>query len=245
MPRSRLSPSQRRAVILDAAGAVFAAHGYDAASMRQIAAASGATTPILYDHFPSKQALYLQLLEDEVDALVAATAGVTVRDSAGGAAGGGDADGAVAGDLALLAAGADAFFTFVEERPHAWRMLFRDVPGDPRIAEQHRALQRRGDRVIAALLEDIPGLRLPPAARAGDAARSRDAARPGDAALDMLAVAVRSVVNGLASWWWDHRDTPRADVVAVAVHLLAHGLLEQRPADTAVGTDHGGAGATP
>jgi hypothetical protein len=46
-------------------------------------------------------------------------------------------------------------------------------------------------------------------------------------AFDMLAVAVRSVVNGLASWWWDHRDTPRADVVAAAVDLLAHGVLAQ------------------
>jgi AcrR family transcriptional regulator len=195
-----LSPSRRRAVILDAAREVFARHGYQGASMRQIAAASGVTTPILYDHFVSKQALYVHLLESETNALIEATAGIAVPDNS---------------REALLTAGAEAFFAFVEQHPSAWRMLFRDVPGDPQIAEKHRAMQRRGDRAIAELLTAIPG------------SRSRPTAHPDGVAFDMLAVAVRSVVNGLASWWWDHRDTPRADVVAAAVDLLAHGVLAQ------------------
>ena len=169
--------------------------------MRQIAAASGVTTPILYDHFASKQALYEHLLEDETNALIDATAGIAVSDHR---------------DVALLTSGADAFFAFVEEHPNAWRMLFHDVPGEPEIAEKHRAMQRRGDQAIAEMLAAVPGLRLPTADADG-------------VALVMLAAAVRSVVNGLASWWWDHRDTPRAEVVAVAVDLLSHGLLAHEP----------------
>ena len=165
--------------------------------MRQIAAASGVTTPILYDHFVSKQALYEHLLEEETNALIEATAGIVVSDH---------------GDKALLTAGADAFFAFAEDHPNAWRMLFHDVPGDPELAEKHRAMQRRGDHVIAEMLAAVPGVRLP-------------AAHADGVALDMVAVAVRSVVNGLASWWWEHRDTPRSEIVAVAVDLLSHGLL--------------------
>jgi hypothetical protein len=137
------------------------------------------------------------LLEAETNALIKGMAGVAVSDDAG----------------ETLTTGAEAFFGFVEEHPNAWRMLFREVPGEPEIAKMHRALQRRGDRVIAELLAAVPGLRSPSTPHARETAA------------DMVAVAVRAVVNGLAGWWWDHSETPRSEVVSVAVDLLAHGLL--------------------
>lgn len=44
--------------ILDQAASLFADHGYDATSVRDIAAAVGITAPALYNHFRSKEELF-------------------------------------------------------------------------------------------------------------------------------------------------------------------------------------------
>lgn len=49
--------------ILDAAEAVFAEHGFDAASLREIARRAGLQQPGLYNHFASKRDLYAAVLE--------------------------------------------------------------------------------------------------------------------------------------------------------------------------------------
>lgn len=52
-----------RARILDAAEAQFAEHGFEAASLREIAREAGIQQPGLYNHFQSKQALYAAVLD--------------------------------------------------------------------------------------------------------------------------------------------------------------------------------------
>jgi TetR/AcrR family transcriptional regulator len=47
-----------QANILREALALFAAHGYEGVSVRQIAAAAGVTLPLIYHYFPDKQAVY-------------------------------------------------------------------------------------------------------------------------------------------------------------------------------------------
>jgi len=49
--------------ILSAAEALFAAHGFDGTSMRDVAARVGLNAASLYNHFASKQALYEAVLE--------------------------------------------------------------------------------------------------------------------------------------------------------------------------------------
>lgn len=51
----------RREELLDRAGALMAAKGYDGTSMRDIASAVGMLPGSLYYHFPSKEALFLEL----------------------------------------------------------------------------------------------------------------------------------------------------------------------------------------
>ena len=48
----------------------FATDGYDRTSMDRIAVFSKVTKPVLYDHFPSKQALFLTVLESIRDGLI-------------------------------------------------------------------------------------------------------------------------------------------------------------------------------
>lgn len=58
---SQVEPG-RKGEILDAALEVFAERGYDAGSMREIAARVGVSEPALYRHFPGKEAIFLTLV---------------------------------------------------------------------------------------------------------------------------------------------------------------------------------------
>jgi AcrR family transcriptional regulator len=69
--KRRLRAPQRRSLIVSAALEEFAIHGYEGASMGQIGAAAGVSRSVLYDHFPSKRALFAALLKDTHRALLA------------------------------------------------------------------------------------------------------------------------------------------------------------------------------
>lgn len=64
MSRAKATTAER---ILDAAEAIFAARGYDATSLSDIAEGVGIRTPSLYNHFESKESLYLAVLERLLD----------------------------------------------------------------------------------------------------------------------------------------------------------------------------------
>lgn len=59
----------KRELIRDSAKRIFAERGIDAASMREIAQASGYTTGSLYTYFATKEDLYAEVLRDSLDAL--------------------------------------------------------------------------------------------------------------------------------------------------------------------------------
>lgn len=67
---TRLPRQQRRAQLLEAASEVFAAQGYHAAGMDDIANLAEVSKPVLYQHFGSKLELYLALLDDACERLV-------------------------------------------------------------------------------------------------------------------------------------------------------------------------------
>src|ERR1700730_8247235 len=71
---TRLPRLARRRQLLDAAMEVFVARGYHAAAMDEIAERAGVSKPVLYQHFPGKQDLYLALLDESVDRLIEAGA---------------------------------------------------------------------------------------------------------------------------------------------------------------------------
>ena len=55
---------QRRQQLFEVARERFAHQGFHATSMDEIAEAAGVTKPVLYQHFPSKRALYVDILEE-------------------------------------------------------------------------------------------------------------------------------------------------------------------------------------
>lgn len=54
---------RKRAAILDAAMAEFRQAGYDATSMDRVAASAGVSKRTVYNHFPSKEVLFAQILQ--------------------------------------------------------------------------------------------------------------------------------------------------------------------------------------
>ncbi|MCK6454985.1 MAG: TetR/AcrR family transcriptional regulator [Phycisphaerae bacterium] len=60
---SRMNADDRRRQLLEAAVHCFAVHGYRGTTTAQLAREAGVSEPVLYRHFPSKQALFLALLE--------------------------------------------------------------------------------------------------------------------------------------------------------------------------------------
>ena len=62
MGRIRLPAEERRVGIVEAAKPLFARHGFAGTTTRQIAQMAGVSEALLFQHFPSKAALYREIL---------------------------------------------------------------------------------------------------------------------------------------------------------------------------------------
>jgi AcrR family transcriptional regulator len=135
--RKRLTAAERRARILAAAVRAFALEGYDETAMDRIAARARISKPVLYDHFASKQALFLAVLESIRDGLIADGQSIAASDD---------------DPQQRFRRGVDAFLRFVEQQPDAARVLLTVPRGDPRTARLSRAVQAGASAGIARLL---------------------------------------------------------------------------------------------
>ena len=68
--RTRLTAEQRRESILDAATEVFAAAGYRAGKVSDVAARIGVSEPVIFQNFGSKEALYAAVLDRVADGVL-------------------------------------------------------------------------------------------------------------------------------------------------------------------------------
>jgi AcrR family transcriptional regulator len=148
-PRKRLPRAERREVILETAGRLFAEHGYAATRLDDVAAAIGVTKPLLYRHFDSKRALYLALLERHRDDLPTFTEAMPAEGSLDD----------------RLRAVLDAWLTYVEAHSYAWQMLFRDSGGGPEIQAFRGEVHTRARAVLAEIVGGISERPIPAAER--------------------------------------------------------------------------------
>jgi AcrR family transcriptional regulator len=195
--RRRLTAEERRAGILDAALAVFSARGYHASSIDDIAREAGISKALIYEHFDSKQGLYGDLLEQNAnelfERLASSLAGVEVESGA-----------------ARLATGLDAFFSFVEERRDAWRILFRDG-SDPETSAALDRVVEQVTLVVAALIAQDPGAR----------SRDQDGSEP---AIRVLAQMLVGAVQSVADWWAEHPEVAREQALEMVMDFAWVGL---------------------
>lgn len=74
-----MTGTERRALILEAAAHVFGERGFEASRMEDVAELAGVAKGLLYKHFPSKDALFEALLDEQgrrfADELASAIAG--------------------------------------------------------------------------------------------------------------------------------------------------------------------------
>lgn len=191
-PRRRLTAAARRALIEDAATQVFAERGYRGASIAEVARRAGVTPPVIYDHFASKQELHRRLLERHFAELGAVWREHLLTDAPA---------------AERIPAGIDAWYAYIERHPYVGRMLFRDTTGIPEVEELHRAVALRSRNAVRPLLGREQGAQ---ALGGGSDEES----------IDLAWEAVRSVLQGLAIWWFEHPHVTRERIVATAMNSL-------------------------
>src|SRR5688500_11530265 len=122
---TRLPAPRRRRQLLGVALERFAASGFHATSMDDVAEAAGVTKPVLYQHFRSKRELYLELLEDVGAQLTEAITTATAK---------------AEGPRQQVELGFAAYLQFVAEHDSAFSLLFGS--GARRDAEFADAVRR-------------------------------------------------------------------------------------------------------
>lgn len=137
----RLSRDARRAQLLGAARDVFAAQGYHAAAMDDIADRAGVSKPVLYQHFPSKLELYRALLTTYAEELVGRLRNTLDQNT---------------DNEQRLRGAVSAYFDFVASEGQSFRLVFEsDLRGEPEAAAVlDRALSQCIDVVAEAVTTD-------------------------------------------------------------------------------------------
>ncbi len=111
-PRVRMTGRERREQLLDVGRTLFAAKGFEATSIEEIAARAGVSKPVVYEHFGGKEGLYAVVVDREMSGLLDR---LTSALSAGH-------------PRALVEQAALALLTYIEEQTDGFRILSRDSP---------------------------------------------------------------------------------------------------------------------
>ena len=210
-PRRRLPRHERERQILDTAHACFAARGFAAVTMDDVAAEVGVTKPLLYAYFGNKEQLYIACMQRAGDALL-----LTVVSAVAAAPRPAD----------MLRCGVEAFFAFLDEDREAWRVLFDEtLPAGGEVAA--RVADYRDS--LLALIVDAQLQRLAPA-------NAADAAAP----VQALAHALLGACEALARWWLRTGAISTAAAADLLIRTVEPGLREQwaaAPAKTTPGKE--------
>ena len=191
----RLPRPARRRQLLSAAQEVFVAHGYHAAAMDDIAERAGVSKPVLYQHFPGKLELYLALLDQHADALVAAVRAALASTT---------------DNRQRVAASVEAYFDFVDggdtDREGAFRLVFEsDLRSEPAV---RRRVERMTRECVEAIAQTI----------AHDTGVSEQEAL-------LLSVGLAGLAEVGARWWLAAQDRPAKDrAVELLAGLAWRGL---------------------
>jgi AcrR family transcriptional regulator len=141
MPRS-----ERRAQLIRAAREVFASKGYHAAAMDDIAERAGVSKPVLYQHFPGKRDLYLALLDESGEQMLARIHEALLSTD---------------DNKQRVTATVAAYFDFVGDPATAHRLLFEsDLVSEPEVRERLDRITALSAQEIAKIITDDTGLPL-------------------------------------------------------------------------------------
>jgi len=120
---------------------VFAEHGFDAATLEQIAEQAGISRPILYSHFGDKQGLFEAVVEQEISRLKAVVMQSLIEPGE---------------SHQLLERSLCAFFTDMHENPAGHVVLTRDVPLGLTNSGLDQMLAGLGEQITAIITSSDP-----------------------------------------------------------------------------------------
>jgi AcrR family transcriptional regulator len=146
--RPRKIPRQKRSAgtreqILEAAARVFVEHGHSAGTTNRIAEAAGLSIGSLYQYFPNKDAILLQLAQRHIEQGRQAVAAAL-------------ADGLPATWPERVAVMVDVALDIHQGDPRLHQVLFEESPRPPALLAEVRALQDVLVEAIAELLRQGP-----------------------------------------------------------------------------------------
>lgn len=188
--RKRLTAADRREAILADALVAFGEHGFDRASLDDVAARGGVSKALIYEHFGSKRDLQLAVLDTYVHELVGRVV---------------DAIAAAGSDEERLRTGLDTFLEFAEQRPEALRLLTRNV-ADPIAGELLDRLREEAATTVAAQM-------------AANAPPRQEGDLELETTVALMAHLLAGGIQFMAGWWLDHPEVSREAVVDVAMDL--------------------------
>jgi len=140
----RMPRDERRGQLLETASDLFVDRGFHAAGMDEIADRAGVSKPVLYQHFSSKLDLYLAVLQQHVDILVAGVRQAlrTTTDN-----------------RQRLRAAVQAFFDFIEHDSQGYRLIFEnDYVNEPQVAAQVKVATEACTDAVFDLISSDSGL---------------------------------------------------------------------------------------
>ncbi len=136
--RRRLRAADRRAQLLEVARRVFGNSGFHGVSMDDVAKEAGVTKPILYDHFPSKKELYLELLDEDLSALHESVK--QALDSP-------------TGNRERIRRSFLAYFDFVDEQADGFRLMMQETVGAEK--DFRKRVERTRDQILGEVADLI------------------------------------------------------------------------------------------
>ncbi len=135
----RLTAEQRRHQLFAVALELFAQRGYRATTMDNIAEAAGVTKPLLYQHFSSKRALYLELVDSIARDLLTAIGSAVME---------------AEGPRQQVEMGFAAYFRLVVSHEPEFRLLYgRDHADDLELGRALRAVEDAIAEAIGPLID--------------------------------------------------------------------------------------------
>ncbi len=205
---TRLTREQSKALtrerLLDGARKVFARSGFHGASVEEIAAQAGYSTGALYSNFDGKQALFLALMDREIDEHAreiaeAVRERATVAERARG--------------------GADRWMAMIEREPEL-QLLFMEfwayAARDPQVRRQVAASFARARAVLTRLIAD----------------GARDFELELELPAEQLAIAIDALADGIAHQKMADPDAVPDELMGRVLALLLAGAT--RPASRSV-----------
>jgi AcrR family transcriptional regulator len=193
-PHGRVPRAVRKEQILTLAEDLFAARGYEGASMDELAQRAGVSKPMIYSLVGNKEALFQRCFERSGEVLHARMVAAVAHSH---------------DDLAgEIRATGQAFYDFLDEHASAWAMLFSLDTGG-RTEASMTAIRRRQTEFTAARITRY-------AAAHGS---SLDPAQ-----VNATAALLNSGYETLAHWRRDHPDTPTDQLVEWLVAFTVPGI---------------------